>query len=89
MISPLNWVFEQSPSNKSLNHSSGFFFFFLSFWLLWVFVAVWGLLFIRVQRLLIAMASLAVEHGIWWDSGSSSYLSRALEHGLSPCGTGA
>ena len=63
-------------------------FFFFDFWLRWVFVAArafsscseWGLLFIAVHGLLIAVASLVVEHGL------SSCGSRALEHRLSSCG---
>ena len=34
------------------------------YWLRWVFVAARGLLFIAVHGLLIAVASLAVEHGL-------------------------
>ena len=46
---------------------------FIYFWLHWVFVAVqglclvvesWGLLFVAVHGLLIAVASLVVEHGL-------------------------
>ena len=46
---------------------------FIYFWLHWVFVAVqglclvvesWGLLFVAVRGLLIAVASLVVEHGL-------------------------
>ena len=48
-----------------------FIFYFLFFWLHWVFVAArglslvavsWGLLFVAVHGLLIAVASLVVEH---------------------------
>ena len=44
------------------------------FWLHWVFIAAhglfsdsgqWGLLFIVVRGLLIAVASLVAEHGLW------------------------
>ena len=47
---------------------------FIYIWLCWVFVAVcglfsrcakWGLLFVVVRGLLIAVASLAAEHGLW------------------------
>lgn len=50
-----------------------FFSFLLTFWLRWVFVVVhglslikesWGLHFIGVHRLLIAVAALIVEHGL-------------------------
>ena len=49
------------------------FFFFLYFWLCWVFVAArrlslvsasWGLLFVAVRGLLIAVASLVAQHGL-------------------------
>ena len=51
-----------------------FILFIYCFWLCWVFVAVCGLfsgcgerglLFIAVHRLLIAVASLVAEHGLW------------------------
>ena len=50
-----------------------FYFYLFYFWLHWVFVAVrglfsgwggWGLLFVVVRRLFIAVASLVVEHGL-------------------------
>ena len=52
--------------------SDGMLLFFFFFWLRWVFVAVscgerglkWGLLFIAVQGLVIAVASLVAEHGL-------------------------
>ena len=50
------------------------FYLFIYFWLCWVFVAVrrqafsscveWGLLFVAVRGLLIAVASLVAEHGL-------------------------
>ena len=48
-------------------------FYFIYFWLRWVFIAVhglssscskWGLLFVVVCRLLVAVASLVVERGL-------------------------
>ena len=48
--------------------------YFIYFWLHWVFVAArglslvaarGGLLFVVVRRLLIAVASLVMEHGLW------------------------
>ena len=48
------------------------FIYFIYFWLHWVFVAVrgpsscgeWGLLFVVVRRLLLAVASLVLKHGL-------------------------
>ena len=42
---------------------------FIYFWLHWVFIAFsscskWGLIFVAVRRLLIAVSSLVVEHGL-------------------------
>ena len=55
-----------------------------------------GLLFVAVHRLLIAVASLVVEHGLQVPQASvvvaqglSSCASRALEHRLSSCGAWA
>ena len=41
-----------------------FFFFLIYFWLRWVFVAVRGLSLVAARGLLIAVASLAAEHGL-------------------------
>ena len=56
----------------------------------------WGLLFVAVCRILIAVASLVPEHGLQacglqelWHTGLSSCVSRALERRLSSCGTRA
>ena len=55
----------------------------------------WGLPFVVVRRLLIAVASLVVEHGsrhtgsVVVVRGLSSCGSRALEHRLSSCGSQA
>ena len=75
-----------------------FFLFFLKliyFWLRWIFLAVQGscgergLLFVAVRRLLIAMASLVAEHGLWvrglqqlWHVGSV-----VVAHGLQSAGS--
>ena len=75
---------------------------FYYFWLCWVFVAVLGVSLVVVRRgysllsvnkLLIAVASLAVEHGLKGTQatvivacGLSSCGFWALEHGLSCCG---
>ena len=75
---------------------------FLYFWLCWVFVAVHRLSLVAasrsyslvmVHRLLIAVASFVVEHGLqnMWTSvvvgqGLSSHDSQALEHRLNTCG---
>ena len=48
----------------------------------------WGLLFVVVCGLLIAVASLVAEHGLW-ARGLNSCGSRGLECGLSSCGTRA
>ena len=47
-----------------------------------------GLLFIAVRGLLIVVASLVAEHGLWC-AGFSSCGSRALQRGLSSCGAWA
>ena len=81
-----------------------FILFIIYFWLCWVFAAAcglfsgcgeWGLLFVAVCGLLIAVASL-VEHGLQgrglqqlWRMGFSSCGSWALECRLSSCGTWA
>ena len=71
-----------------------FIFIFIYFWLRWVFVWVffscieWGLLFVAVRGLLIAVASLVAEHRLQVH-GLSSCGSWALEHRLSSCGTWA
>ena len=44
----------------------------------------WGLLFVSVHRLLIAVALLVVEHGLWGTQASV-----AAARGLSSCGTQA
>ena len=66
---------------------------FFFFWVHWVLIAAcrlfsscgeWGLLFVAVRGLLIAVASLVAEHGL------SSCGMRALEHaGFSSCGAQA
>ena len=70
---------------------------FIYLWLHWVFVAVLrlslvvargGLLFVAVCWLLIAVASLVVEHGLL-ARGLSSCGSWAVERGLSSCGARA
>ena len=52
----------------------GFFFVLFCFWLFWVFIAAhrlfsicgeWDLIFIAVHKLLIVVASLIAEHGLW------------------------
>ena len=62
-----------SIKNHSFFKTNLFILLLLFFWLHWVFVAVhglfsgcseWGLLFIVVRRLLIAVASLVAEHGL-------------------------
>ena len=49
----------------------------------------WGLLFVAFHGLLIAVASLVEEHGVWGALASVSFCSRALEHGLNNCGARA
>ena len=70
-------------------------FIFIYFWLYWIFIAVHGLSLVVapggyplvvVHRLLIAVASLIVEHGL---SGFRSCRAWVLDHGLSSFGTPA
>ena len=55
----------------------------------------WGLLFVVVHGLLVAVVSLVAEHKLWVQAsvvvagGLSSCGSRALEHRLSSCGARA
>ena len=67
---------------------------FICFWLLWVFIAVRGFSLVAVCGLLIATASLVVEHGLQGVQASvvaAPGLSRcgfqAVECRLSSCGT--
>ena len=60
---------------------------FIYLWLCWVFIAAWSTL-VAVHKLLIAVASLVAEHGLW-GMQLSSCGSQVLEHMLSNCGTQA
>ena len=80
-----------------------FIYLFIYFWLRWVCCCVrafsscgeWGLLFVVVHGLLVAVVSLVAEHKLWVQAsvvvagGLSSCGSRALEHRLSSCGARA
>ena len=72
------WTYHHIKKLKPIKDLNLFFFFLkfillIYFWLCWVFVAArrlslvageWGLLFVALRRLLFAVASLVVEHGL-------------------------
>ena len=81
-------------SGETCIYSYLFIYLFIYLWLCWVFVAVcglfsscgeWGLLFIAVHGLLIAVASLVAEH----KSALGERTSVVVAHRLSSCGSQA